>query len=121
MTQAELDALPEVSESIVLWQCDVQAPTSVVDEHGVTWSIGLYHSKVCKQRMQEYHEPGRVVFPDGRTMLLENNIKQDNVFCNHGEDGHEWKDLGISDDLASLQKRDRMKSHRPVRSLRRGK
>ena len=51
MTQADLDGLLEVQDGI-LYQPGQFAPVAVIDEDGVSWSIGLHKGTLSKRRMQ---------------------------------------------------------------------
>ena len=50
MTQGDLDRLPEVQDAVVLWQPGQFAPVAVIDEYGVSWSIGLFKGILSKRR-----------------------------------------------------------------------
>lgn len=47
MTESDLVAIPEVYD-VVLWQDD-DGPTTVTDQEGTRWFIGLYNGRLSKR------------------------------------------------------------------------
>lgn len=66
MTQAELDALPEIGPSIVLWVPSAADPIMVKDFAGVKWFVGYHNGVRYKQRKKPLYrllERGGQVIP----------------------------------------------------------